>query len=586
MDGNAALWVAVAAFAAGLSWRISAWLRHGLDPAARSIGAWSRAGSAIRGIASTVASARVVALLRSLVLDVLLQRRLLRESAARWLAHMAMFAAFGALLLMHALGRVLTARVFPSYEPTLDPFLFLRDLFGAVLLAGWIAAIWRRLAGKDPRRGTRPSDSYALAIVGLVLLSGILLEAVKVGSWSRFRSMAQEYADPSEEAPLAAYWTERMGTVAPAPIAGEGLAASGKEIHEASCASCHSAPRSGFVGWALAGALRPVAPGLDSLDAPRFLWAVHFLACLAGLAYLPLSKMFHLLATPLSLAVNAVMRRGSAGPANVATKQMLELDACTHCCACSAHCSMAPASDVVGNAGVLPSEKISALRALASGRDLAPRQLRTLQEGVCLCTSCDRCTVACPSGIDLLALWTSAREALLARGEPEYALLSPLSMRRALASDAIDPAAYRDAVERPRRAIAARAGAAALEDRAVALSPGDGRLWAALSGTAGAGTAGSCFGCKTCTTACPVVREQTEPQRALGLLPHQIAYAMRLGLTGLVLGSRMLWDCLGCYRCQEACPQGVGVTDVLYRLKNLAIEQAAASERPPAGRSA
>jgi heterodisulfide reductase subunit C len=585
MDRNVALWVAVAAFAAGVSWKISAWFRGGLDPAARRIGAWSRAGAAIRGIASTVASARAVTLLRSLVLDVLLQRRLLRESAARWLAHMAMFVAFAALVLMHALGRVLTARIFPSYEPTLDPFLFLRALFGAVLLVGWAAASWRRLAARDPRRNTRPSDSYALAIVGLVLLSGVLLEAVKVGSWSRFRSMAMEYADPSEEAALAAYWTGQMGTVAPRPLAGGALAARGREIHEASCATCHSAPSSGFVGWALAAALRPAAPRLDAAGAPRLLWSVHFFACLVGLAYLPFSKMFHAVTAPLSLLSNAVVRRGKADPANVATKQMLELDACTHCCACSAHCSMAPASDVFGNAGVLPSEKISALRALASGRDLAPRQLRTLQQGVCLCTSCDRCTVACPSGIDLLGLWTSAKEALLARGEPEYSLLSPLSMRRALASDAIDPAAYRDAVERPRRAIAARSGAAALEDRAVALSPGDGRLWAALQGIPDAGTVGSCFGCKTCTTACPVVREHADPQQALGLLPHQIAYAARLGLSGLVLGSRMLWDCLGCYRCQELCPQGVGVTEVVYRLKNLAIAEAA-REGARAGRSA
>jgi heterodisulfide reductase subunit C len=64
-----------------------------------------------------------------------------------------------------------------------------------------------------------------------------------------------------------------------------------------------------------------------------------------------------------------------------------------------------------------------------------------------------------------------------------------------------------------------------------------------------------------------------------------VVYSARLGLEGLVLGSRMLWDCLGCYQCQELCPQGVGVTDVMYQLKNVAIAQAAGlagADRPAA----
>ena len=538
------------------------------------MGAFARIGAAMRGTASAMFGPRAPAILGALFLDVLLQRRILRRSVPRWLAHMALSGAFVALLLMHALGQVLTVRVFPGYQPTLDPFLFLRDLFGAVLLAGVLAVAYRRWVLKVPRRDTRPSDTRAVLIVGLVVVSGVLLEAVKIGSYAKFRSMVAEYGDASEEAPLAAYWAERMGTVAPGGARSPELVARGREVHEASCAACHSAPRAGFVAYAVATALPPISSRLDDAGATRFLWGLHFFACLVGLVYLPFSKLFHLFVTPLSLLVNAAAARGKLSPANAATKQMIELDACTHCCTCSARCSMAVAADVVGNAGVLPAEKISALKDLATGRELDVRRLRTIQQGVCLCTSCARCTAACPSGIDLVGLWTSAREALLARGEPEYALLSPLSARRALIRDDLDPTAYRNAVERPRRAIAEQAGFAAQADRAATLVPGDGRLWAALRGSADAGTVGSCFGCKTCTTACPVVREHADPQQALGLLPHQVMYSARLGLTGLVLGARMLWDCLGCYQCQELCPQGVGVTEVFYRLKNLAIAQA------------
>ncbi|MCK4729590.1 MAG: 4Fe-4S dicluster domain-containing protein, partial [Desulfobacterales bacterium] len=70
---------------------------------------------------------------------------------------------------------------------------------------------------------------------------------------------------------------------------------------------------------------------------------------------------------------------------------------------------------------------------------------------------------------------------------------------------------------------------------------------------------------------CPVVGNYENPQEVLGLVPHQIMHALALGRRDLTFGSRMLWDCVTCYICQEYCPQGVSVTDVLYELKNLSF---------------
>jgi heterodisulfide reductase subunit C len=70
-----------------------------------------------------------------------------------------------------------------------------------------------------------------------------------------------------------------------------------------------------------------------------------------------------------------------------------------------------------------------------------------------------------------------------------------------------------------------------------------------------------------------VVENYENPQEVLGMLPHQIMRSLGLGLKDLALGSRMLWDCVTCYQCQEHCPQGVKVTDVLYELKNLALKE-------------
>jgi len=48
---------------------------------------------------------------------------------------------------------------------------------------------------------------------------------------------------------------------------------------------------------------------------------------------------------------------------------------------------------------------------------------------------------------------------------------------------------------------------------------------------------------------------------------------MGLGLTELAGSAPMIWDCTTCYKCQEYCPQGVQVAEVLYALKNIAWHQ-------------
>ena len=95
-----------------------------------------------------------------------------------------------------------------------------------------------------------------------------------------------------------------------------------------------------------------------------------------------------------------------------------------------------------------------------------------------------------------------------------------------------------------------------------------------LAGLPGAETFSYCFGCQTCTTVCPVVAVYENPSESVGLLPHQIMNCLGLGLAEMASGAKMLWDCVTCYQCQEHCPQNVAVTDLLYQLKNIAVEKA------------
>jgi heterodisulfide reductase subunit C len=110
-------------------------------------------------------------------------------------------------------------------------------------------------------------------------------------------------------------------------------------------------------------------------------------------------------------------------------------------------------------------------------------------------------------------------------------------------------------------------------DKLIPLSPADREFKGNLNLSAQASTFSVCFGCQSCTTVCPVVANYDNPEEILGMLPHQIMHACGLGVRDLALGSNMLWDCLTCYQCQEHCPQGVCITDVLYELKNVAVKQ-------------
>ncbi|MGD8253913.1 MAG: 4Fe-4S dicluster domain-containing protein [Syntrophobacterales bacterium] len=571
------LYVALAIFGVGLLYKISTWFRYNIGAEAKDIPTSTRISAAIKGIAETLFSGKIFTLLRVFIVDVLLQIRVLRQDFLRWLMHICLYVGFMLLLLMHALDKFITSVLFPEYYSTINPFMFLRDLFGFLVILGIAIALYRRFIMKVPRLQTGGQDYYALIILAAIMISGVLLEGTKITSYSRYQEMVEEYtiaADEEELRALETYWVKEFGVVSPtlkAPFDDE-LLESGREAHEMSCVQCHSKPQWAFLGYTTAKIISPVALGLDRANMSTILWYIHFLACWLGLAYLPFSKMFHLFASPLSLLVNSVMDKETSSPANIATRQIVELDACTHCGSCTLNCSVGIAFESIPNLNILPSEKIGSLKKLASGARLTEQHLRHVQEGIYLCTNCERCTLVCPVGINLQDMWFSAREALLERGYPEFFMLSPFSYYRGLMREALVDNGYREPLDRAREVIAAECHLMS-PDKLIPLSPADRGFRGDLSLSAQASTFSVCFGCQSCTTVCPVVANFDNPEEVLGMLPHQIMHACGLGVRDLALGSNMLWDCLTCYQCQEHCPQGVTITDVLYELKNVAVKQ-------------
>jgi heterodisulfide reductase subunit C/nitrate reductase gamma subunit len=543
--------IALVIFGLGLVYKISGWFRYKIGMDAVEIPASTRVSAAIKGIISTLFSMKVFTLLRVFLLDVILQIRILREDFLRWFMHMCIFGGFMLLLLMHALDNFITSALFTDYYSTLNPFMFLRDLFGALVILGLGLALYRRFILKVPRLTTTARDHYAIIILAVIMISGILLEGSKIVSYSTYQEMVEEYGGlegKEEFRSLEAFWVKEFETVSPdvkGPFDAKTLEL-GKELHEMSCVDCHSRPQWAFMGYGIAKLMKPVALSLDRANISALFWYIHFLACFIALAYLPFSKFFHILASPLSLLVNAVMEKGESDRANIATKQAIELDACTGCGTCSLRCSVAVVLEEIPNVNILPSEKIISLKALASGKELSAKELRIIQEGAYLCTNCKRCTVVCPVGINLQDLWVNLQEYLVQKGYPEPVVWA-------------------------REAIGAEFNPADMQDKVLSLIPADTGLQSGATLSAEVNTFSVCFGCKNCTTVCPVVGNYDNPQEVLGLLPHQIMHSVGLGLTDLALGSRMLWDCVTCYQCQEHCPQGVCVTDLFYELKNLAV---------------
>ncbi len=454
--------------------------------------------------------------IKKIVLDVIFQAHILKKEPFRWLMHIFIFWGFTGLLIMHALDDLIILPFFPDYSPCLNPFLFLRNFFGFMVMAGIFMAVWRRLKTPVLRKTTRKSDWTALVFLFLIISSGFLLESVKILSPEIFYDMADSYLvtdDPTEMENLKAYWAENFGVAFTDFSFANYDKEYGKQVHLESCAACHSGIESAFVSYPLSGILKPFSMIINGLKFDTILFYIHFLLCFAALAFLPFGKFFHIFATP----VNILCQKEKDVPYG------LFFDSCTNCGACSAGCSVYPLFQVFGNSYILPSEKLKFLGSIKSHKNMEP--LENFALGNFMCTECMRCTNVCPSDINLMDLWIKSKKEMKKQGFSDFYSLMPKISLISLTENLTDnPETF----------------------------------WA-------------CVQCTTCTSVCPVVGAAKDPEKELDLTPQQIMNLMRLNLKELALGSAMLWDCLTCYKCQEHCPQDVPVADVMYELRNIAF---------------
>lgn len=484
------LWISLAVFLFGFFYKMSGWFRFRVEmtPQTASEPESSRLKTAAKGIIATLLSTKIVDLVIVLFKDVIAQVHILKEDRLRWVMHILIFIGFMFLFFFHALDNFIKTPIHDPFYLIPNPFLLVP---GCMVLAGIGIAFYRRQILKVPRLKTTPVDRYALAILALIMLTGMIMELMKLTSFAHQQKF----------------------------------------------------------------------------------WNLHVYACLFGLAYLPFSKMFHIFTTPISLLTNAVMDNDSH-PDNVRTRQMMELDACTRCGTCSNRCSVAVAFDNIGNSNILPSERMEFLKDYFADKHISKKGLNAIQQGIYLCTNCDRCTVSCPAGINLKELWFHAREEMVQRGDSLNLVMTPFSYFRGFNQSSLDADAYDLPQQKAALAVGEPFAQIKAKDDPIEISSLNQEFKDTAALSERSGTYAACFACENCSTVCPVVGGYEDPQESLDLLPHQIMRSMGFGIKDLAMGSKMLWYCLTCYQCQEHCPQGVKVTDILFELKNKSIKAA------------
>ncbi len=479
---------------------------------------------------------------KGFLLNTLFQIKLFRGGKIRWLAHFLVISGFIYLVVVHALDDV-TYVMFPEYQPTIDPFRFLRNLAGAGVTLGCVLFLFRRLTNSRinqdhsvQEKGFRFRGLISIVLILALVLSGFLLEATNIMSEPRFNEMVEEYSDlegDDDLIHLKVFWVENYHVVFNEnfqPLAPD--LKIGETLNGDYCLDCHAKPDSAFVSAPIAKMSKPMGNWLARARVDNILYWFHYAMILILICFLPFSRMFHLIAVPLAST------RKRITPGNLKIEMgyldVFSMSACTNCGFCSEVCSVYPNFQITGNPETLPHVKIDTVKTMAGKGLWDAKTVGRLRSGNDDCTLCGRCADICPSGIDLVRLWKAADHLMVSLGcQNNYTLAKETtfdewSKQGQLAGD-------------PDAGPSMDLG---LSDQVEAFE--------------------HCVQCTICTNACPVVVHDLN-HNDFG--PHQVMNLLRLGKKQMAQGSRMVWNCLTCYSCQELCPQGIRVTDILLELR-------------------
>lgn len=347
--------------------------------------------------------------IKNFLADVFLQRKIMR----RWqgYAHAALF--FGFVFLF-----IGTDIIFVEYD-VLDKlgmgiwfggfylwYSLILDLFGLVFLIGLGVLIARRFS-KPRHLGSTTDDKLIVSLLLLIGLTGFFLEGIRLAG-------GQEIDGTVQVVPWAA-WSP-VGFVLAKAFAGMGASPGSQTVY----------------------------------SAHMWIWMVHMVAVMGFIAYIPFSKLLHIITSPMNMFFRntkpygkmetpfQLMKFNEQGELeenedlseeeffagaygkfeDMTWRHMLEFDACTKCARCTVEC---PAT--LAGRPLSPMHFIQDLR-IAMGEQLGGNQPETERrtlvgddgvirpETLWSCTTCNACVEACPVMIEHVDLYLGMRRHL------------------------------------------------------------------------------------------------------------------------------------------------------------------------------
>jgi Fe-S oxidoreductase/nitrate reductase gamma subunit len=193
-------------------------------------------------------------------------------------------------------------------------FSFLMDLFGLLVLIGVLMAAFRRYIQKPDRLGYKGTsdntndDAAALLLIGSIIVTGFIIEALRI------HATMIEGIGPENVAPEWEVWS--------------------------------------FVGWTLAHAFANMDVETAKLW-HKISWWTHTFIALGFIAYIPYSRLLHIITTPANHFLMSLKPAGYVEPIRdienqesfgvskleeFTWKQIFDSDACTKCGRCQDGC--------------------------------------------------------------------------------------------------------------------------------------------------------------------------------------------------------------------------------------------------------
>lgn len=253
--GDTTTVVSLIVFSAGMGMTLllilSASAAHGPRPGVAKRPAWPET---INGTTNWLA--RIIPLIKVLLLNVFLQKRLFDRSRLRWMIHgliffpMVLRFLWGILALTGSIGLPQWPWVWPMLDKNNAATAFVFDLTGVMILAGIVLALIRKGFELPSRVAGLPGrDRFALILIGSIVTVGFVLEGMRMTM--------------TGAADNAAY---------------------------------------AFVGIAVSSLFSNTA---TLTDVHGYVWYVHAVLTGVFVAYLPFSRLFHIILSPVVLMMNA-----------------------------------------------------------------------------------------------------------------------------------------------------------------------------------------------------------------------------------------------------------------------------------------